>query len=179
MNYERMPVTLFLHIFLYSNCKTLASSGGPFKISPRAACGPRATCWTALAYGISGNLYYCIASFLTNRFQRVKVGSALSENRPVVSGVPQGSVVAAILFNLFINDLTDELESHIISKLFADDGTVYTNISHPDSHLHFQSALDTTFTDILSWMNLNKLLLNPSKTEFLLIGTKTTTSQIF
>ena len=69
------------------------------------------------AYGIRGNLYYCIASFLSNRLQRVKVGSALSENRPVVSGVPQGSVVAAILFNLFINDLTDELESHIISKL--------------------------------------------------------------
>ena len=33
-------------------------------------------------------------------------------------------------------------------------------------------TLTTTFTDILSWMNLNKLLLNPSKTEFLLIGTK-------
>ena len=97
--------------------------------------------------GNLSNLYYCIASFLSNRFQRVKVGSALSENRPVVSGVTQGSVVAAILFNLFINDLTDELEPHIISKLFADDVTVYTNISYPDSHMHFQSALDT----IMSW----------------------------
>ena len=38
--------------------------------------------------------------------------------------------------------------------------------------LYVLKTLTTTFTDILSWMNLNKLLLNPSKTEFLLIGTK-------
>ena len=48
---------------------------------------------------------------------------------------------------------------------------LYISFTPTNSVLSLET-LTTTFTDILSWMNLNKLLLNPSKTEFLLIGTK-------
>ena len=118
------------------------------------------------AYGIHGNLYLCLASFLSNRFQRVKVGSAVSSNRPVGSGVPQGSVVAAILFNLFINDLTDTLDSNIVSKLFADDVTLYTTVTNPVSHAHFQSALNT----IMSWSNEWQLPISNAKSNIFVIG---------
>ena len=47
-----------------------------------------------------------------------------------------------------------------------------TSLSLLQILLYLLKTLTTTFNDILSWMNLNKLLLNPSKTEFLLIGTK-------
>ena len=55
--------------------------------------------------------------------------------------------------------------------LYADDTQLYISFTPTNSALCLET-LTTTFTDILSWMNLNKLLLNPSKTEFLLIGTK-------
>ena len=54
--------------------------------------------------------------------------------------------------------------------LYADD-THHISFTPSNSALCLET-LTTTFTDILSWMNLNKLLLNPSKTVFLLIGTK-------
>ena len=55
--------------------------------------------------------------------------------------------------------------------LYADDTQLYISFTPTNSALSLET-LTNTFTDILSWMNLNKLLLNPSKTEFLLIGTK-------
>ena len=55
--------------------------------------------------------------------------------------------------------------------LYADDTQLYISFTPTNSALCLET-LTPTFTDILSWMNLNKLLLNPSKTEFLLIGTK-------
>ena len=118
------------------------------------------------AYGIKGNLYMCIASFLSNRFQRVKVDSAVSSNRPVGSGVPHGNVVAAILFNLFINDLTDTLDPNIVSKLSADDVTFYTTVTNPVSHAHFQSALST----IMSWSIEWQLPISNVKSNLFVIG---------
>ena len=53
----------------------------------------------------------------------------------------------------------------------TDDTQLYISFTPTNSALSLD-PLTTIFTDILSWMNLNKLLLNPSKTEFLLIGTK-------
>ena len=47
-----------------------------------------------------------------------------------------------------------------------------TSLSLPTTSALSLETLTTTFNDILSWINLNKLLLNPSRTEFLLIGTK-------
>ena len=55
--------------------------------------------------------------------------------------------------------------------LYADDTQLYISFT-PSNSTSSLEMLSNTFSDILSWMNSNKLLLNPSKTEFLLIGTK-------
>ena len=71
--------------------------------------------------GITGNLFSCIKSFLSNRTQCVRIDNELSDCQPVLSGVPQGSVLGPILFIIFINDICNVLEPEVSAKLFADD----------------------------------------------------------
>ena len=52
---------------------------------------------------------------------------------------------------MFINDLTDILDSNNVSKLFADDVTFYTTVTTPVSHAHFQSVLSTIMSRSIEW----------------------------
>ena len=92
-------------------------------------------------YGISGNLLQWISSFLSNRLQRVRVGSSFSKYCSVCSGIPQGSVIGCLLFNLYINDITDNLNPGVTVKLFADDVTIYSSINHEGACTDVQTSL--------------------------------------
>lgn len=101
--------------------------------------------------GVCGNVLSCIESFLTNRLQRVKVGSTYSSLRSVLSGVPQGSVLGPILFIVFINDIADKLPPEMRSKIFADDLKSYIKIDKPSDMIVFQSALDNLSLWATDW----------------------------
>ena len=77
-------------------------------------------------YGIRGSTHKWINSWLSGRTQNVVLDGQASDPVPVLSGVPQGSVLGPILFLIFINDLPDNIRSSV--RLFADDCVLYRNI---------------------------------------------------
>ena len=81
-----------------------------------------------------------IDSFLCNRQQRVVVNGAKSQWAPVLSGVPQGTVLGPLLFSLYINDIMVGIESEI--RLFADDCVCYRRIDSTEDTSKLQKDID-------------------------------------
>ena len=74
------------------------------------------------SYGISGQTFGLIASFLSNRRLQVVPDGKSSQKYPVNAGVPQGSVLGTTLFLLYINDFPDDVICNI--AIYADDTTL-------------------------------------------------------
>ncbi|MFC1375539.1 MAG: reverse transcriptase family protein [gamma proteobacterium symbiont of Ctena orbiculata] len=110
-------------------------------------------------YGIQGNLLQWIQSFLRDRSQQVRVEGQSSTSVPVVSGVPQGTVLGPLLFLLYINDLPQKVSS--TARLFADDSLLYLKISSPADTAELQRDLDR----LQQWEQDWQMSFNPSKCE--------------
>jgi hypothetical protein len=122
-------------------------------------------------FGIRGSVLSWFTSYLMDRTLSVKVHEYSSLPSDLKSGVPQGSVLGPILFNLYTTPLSSLISSHSLSHdLFADDTQMYTCFI-PNSYSDAVSCLHQTFLSVSSWMSANFLALNPSKTEFMLFGT--------
>lgn len=113
------------------------------------------------------NIHPCVLNwirgFLTNRQQFVYANSRSSSLTPVLSGVPQGTVLGPLLFLIYINDLPCNISSHI--RLFADDCVVYRAINNPSDH----SILQCDLTRIQNWCNTWLMSLNVTKTVLMSI----------
>ena len=92
------------------------------------------------SYGIGGKTMKWIDAFLCYRQQRVVVNGVKSDWAPVVSGVPQGTVLGPLLFSLHINDIMSDIESEI--RLFADDCVCYREIKDIEDTLKLQKDID-------------------------------------
>ncbi|GFU78363.1 probable RNA-directed DNA polymerase from transposon BS [Trichonephila clavipes] len=74
--------------------------------------------------GFSDQLIKIIHSYLNSREFRVKVENSLSTPHPILSGVPQGSLLEPKLFNLYINDIPKAAEVHL--AMYVDDTAIFT-----------------------------------------------------
>ena len=109
-----------------------------------------------------------LTSYLTNRTQAVCIGDELSSPMPVLSGVPQGSILGPVLFTLYINDLPSCIQfSNII--MCADETVVY--LSSPSTS-EIELKLNLDLANLPQWLYYNKLVLNMKKTEFTMFGTR-------
>ena len=106
--------------------------------------------------GVQGNLLNLLENYLSNRKQRVVLNGINLIWKPILSGVPQGSVLGPLLFLIYINDLTDQISSNI--KLFADDASLFIKVTDVDA------AHETLINDlgkITAWANQWKMKFNP------------------
>ena len=92
-------------------------------------------------YNVNGNILKWISSFLTNRYQYVKINNSISDTLKVTSGVPQGSVLGPTLFIYFINDLPNVINDANV-KVFADDTKVYKSINNNEDSEILQKAIE-------------------------------------
>ena len=122
------------------------------------------------AYGFSEGSLKLILSYLSNRFQRVKIGSTLSEWLLLLLGVPQGSILGPLLFNIFINDIFLIIFDSDLCN-FADDNSLYKCGSNLDSVI---ASLELDLKNCLDWFRVNQMVVNPDKFQLMFLGTNET-----
>ena len=107
-----------------------------------------------------------IYSYLTSRKECIKISSIYSSWLDVKSGVPQGSVLGPVFFNIFINDIFCAIEAFEIHN-FADDNIIYALSHNAESMI---AKLETDIYNTLKGFDSNSMVANPSKFQAMFLG---------
>ena len=99
-----------------------------------------------------------VHQFLAGRSHYVRLPGGVSKDSPVLSGVPQGTVLGPLLSIIMISDISKGVSSSDVIS-FPDDTRVYSNISQSENCYHFQADLNS----IYSWATDNNILFNTKK----------------
>ncbi|KAG7299107.1 hypothetical protein JYU34_017608 [Plutella xylostella] len=126
-------------------------------------------------YGFEKSTVSWFRSYLSDRTQRVMFtgtdGKTLSSSLlPVTRGVPQGSILGPILFILYSSDITNCIK-HCNFHIYADDLQLYLACLPGDS-VPTVNKINEDLERIVDWSNKNCLLLNPTKSKFMILGSK-------
>ena len=112
--------------------------------------------------GIYGHLGKWLQSFLSGRLQSVLVEGKKSQPKPVLSGVPQGSVLGPLLFLILIGDIDQDVATSFLSS-FADD----TLIGHGITSEEVMRQLQADLNSVYRWAVNNNMEFNSEKFEFI------------
>ena len=116
-------------------------------------------------YGIRGVPLKWFASYLTDRKQYVDLGGVKSTEQTMLCGIPQGSTLGPLMFLIYINDLPNSSDK-LSFKIFADDTNVFASSGDLRT---LENLINVELVKVKNWCHANKLSLNMSKTNFMLI----------
>ena len=117
-------------------------------------------------YGLDTTSLSLIKNYLANHKQRTKVGSSYSDWFEFLHGIPQGSILGPLLFNVFINEIFFEIQKFHICN-FADDNTLYF------CSQDLQTVIENLTYDVknvLTWFKINSMKANPEKFQFMVLS---------
>ena len=118
------------------------------------------------AYGFNHDALTFLYSYLSDRQQRVKMNGSFSSKQKLNLGVPQGSVLGPLLFNIYLNDLLISVDDIEICN-YADDTTLYAC----DQNLqNVVERLENVSLKVIKWFSDNCLKLNEDICHFLALG---------
>ena len=126
------------------------------------------------AYGYEDSATSLISDYLSKRYQQLKIGSVFSSYLEILKGVPQGSILGPILFNISKNDLIFFIQETEVFN-FADDTIIYS------CSLNYKEAAHKLSNDtyiVLNWFKVNSMAANPGKFQIMFLGSKIDNSKI-
>lgn len=120
--------------------------------------------------GIQGNMLHWISNFIIQRFIATNYNNHLSKYQQTHRGLPQGSVLSPILFNIYINDLPRHIEKfQTKTLLFADDVVIWDSKPKNQSQQLISTA-QTSLIELENWSSQNLMKINIQKTNYQLFS---------
>ena len=120
-------------------------------------------------YGLFQKAVNLLASYLSDRKQQVKIGNVTSKWADISKGVPQGSILGPLLFNVFINDIFYFIQKGTLYN-YSDDNSLSFHSPNFDNLLHFLQNASKT---LIEWFRFNCMQANPDKFQAIAVGKKT------
>ena len=128
-------------------------------------------------FNINGNVLKWFNTYLRGRGQKVRINEAISQERRIKCGVPQGSCAGPVVFLGYLSTLYETINKHLpyVKVMgYADDHQLYIAFNAGDSSLECEmlGRLEDCISDVRRWMLRHHLRINDSKTEVMVLGTQ-------
>ena len=120
------------------------------------------------AYGFSRTSLKLMENFLCNKQQRISINGSFSNWAEVIIGVPQGSILGLLLFNIFLNDIFMFISKFNVFN-YVDDNTLYSTGKDLN---RIRRNLETDFMILHQWFHENHMTLSPGKCHDMVIGSR-------